>query len=93
MRTELRSETHAVAIVSAIRVSGVKLSDFIEDPELNCTTNIKCTEMMGDVDGVQTALSTPDQLSGLWFSRVKSPGRELPDNEFQMSRLRVDRCP
>ena len=61
---------------------GEKLSDFIEDPVLNCDCNIKVTQLMGEVDGVQTALSTPDQLPALWFSQVKSPGRELPENEL-----------
>ena len=50
----------AAAITS--QLCGVKMSDFISDMELNCTTNIKATEMMGNIDGIQTPLATPDFL-------------------------------
>lgn len=70
----------AAAITS--QLCGVKMSDFISDMELNCTTNIKATEMMGNIDGIQTPLATPDGLPTIWLSRIKAPGRELPDNEL-----------
>ena len=61
--------------------AGVTLKDYLNDMELNCTTNIKATELMGNVDGVQVTLSSPEGLPTLWLSEVKVPGRELGDNE------------
>ena len=70
----------AAAVTS--QFCGVKMSDFISDMELNCTVNIKATDMMGNIDGIQTPLSTPDGLPTIWLSNIKAPGRELSDNEL-----------
>ena len=61
---------------------GVKLADYLSDPELSCTVNIEATKLMGNVDGVQSLIFCPDALSLMWFSQVTVPGRELPDNEL-----------
>ena len=69
---------HAVAV-------GVTMKDYLSDMELNCTTNLKALELMGNIDGVQVMLVTPEGLPTLWLSEVKVPGRELPDeSEWQV---------
>lgn len=62
--------------------SGVTLAAYLKDPELNCTCNIKGTELSGDVDGVQSRLINPYVLPPIWLSEVKVPGVDLPDNEL-----------
>lgn len=61
---------------------GVKLADYLEDVALNCETNIKGTQLMGNFDGVQSRTMCPDGLATMWLSQVKIPGRDLPDNEL-----------
>ena len=70
------------AAAFAATATGTKLSDFISDMELNCTCNIKATELMGNIDGIQTPLSSPEGLPTLWLSNIRIPGKELPDNEL-----------
>lgn len=60
----------------------VKLSDYINDMELNCTCNIEGFKKSGNIDGVQLRLSTPYVLPGMWLSEIRVPGRDLPDNEL-----------
>lgn len=67
---------------AAAPFTGTSMSAFLGDMELNCTTNIKATDLLGDVDGTQTPLSSPEALPTIWLSRIKAPGRELPDNEL-----------
>lgn len=66
----------------AAPLTGTSMAAYLSDMELNCTVNIKATDMLGDVDGVQTTLASPDGLPVIWLSRIKAPGRELPDNEL-----------
>ena len=61
---------------------GVKLADYLREPELNCTVNIEATQRMGNFDGVQSRTMCPYGLSLMWLSQVTVPGRELPDNEL-----------
>ena len=70
------------AAAVASQFCGVKMSEFIKDMDLNCTVNIKATDMMGNIDGVQTPLSSPYGLPTLWLSNIKAPGVELSDNEL-----------
>ena len=70
------------AAAVASQFCGVKMADYIKDMELNCTVNIKATEMMGNIDGIQTPLSSPYGLPTLWLSNIKAPGVELTDNEL-----------
>ena len=72
---------------------GVPLGDYIKDMELNCTCNIKGTELSGDLDGVQSMLMSPYVLPGMWLSQVSVPGVELPDNElWQIREQNGTRC-
>lgn len=60
----------------------VILKDYINDMELNCSTNI---EFINDfnMDGTQAPIFSPRILYGLWFSEVRAPGDGVvPDNEL-----------
>ena len=61
---------------------GVKLADYLNDMELNCTCNIEGFRKSGDIDGVQLRLCTPYVLPGMWLSKIRVPGKELSDNEL-----------
>lgn len=76
-----------VPVISGLAAIGAVLtktpmSDYLSDMELNCTANIKATEMMGNVDGIQTPLASPEPLPTLWLSKIRVPGRELSDDEL-----------
>lgn len=62
--------------------TGTPMTAFLNDMELNCTVNIKATDMIGDVDGIQASLASPEGLPAIWLSRIKVPGRGLPENEL-----------
>lgn len=65
--------------------AGISMKDYLSDMELNCSTNIKTTKLMGNIDGVQACLISPEGLPTLWLSEVKVPGRDLPeDAEWQV---------
>lgn len=66
----------------AAPMTGTSMKDYLSDMELNCTVNIKATEMLGNIDGIQTPLASPEGLPTLWLSRIRVPGKELPDNEL-----------
>lgn len=52
---------------------GVQLKEYINDMELNCTTNIKfCNDF--NMDGTQAPIFTPRILYLQWFSEVVAPG-------------------
>ena len=61
---------------------GVNMSDYLNDMELNCTINIKVTGMMGNIDGIQAPLSSPEVLPPAWLSNIRVPGKDIPDNEL-----------
>lgn len=63
-------------------ICNVTLADYINDMELNCTCNIEGFKKSGDYDGVQLRLSSPYVLPGMWLSKIRVPGKELPDNEL-----------
>ena len=60
---------------------GVKLCDYLNDMELNCTVNIKAALDL-NADGTQAQIFSPDTFPTLWFSTPKIPGRELSDDEL-----------
>lgn len=70
-----------LAAVSSV-LTHTKMSDYLNDMALNCTVNIQATNMIGDVDGVQAPLSSPEGLPTLWLSKIRVPGRELPDDQL-----------
>ncbi len=70
-----------LAAVAAV-LTNTPMPEYLSDMELNCTANIKATEMIGNIDGVQATLSSPEPLPTLWLSQIRVPGKELPDNEL-----------
>ncbi len=70
------------AAAVAAPFTNTKMSEFLSSPEINVTCNIKCTEMMGDVDGIQAPTSIPFGLPVIWLSRIKVPGEDIPDDEL-----------
>ncbi|HBB61356.1 MAG: hypothetical protein MR581_02985 [Lachnospiraceae bacterium] len=66
----------------AAPMTHTNVSDFLKDMELNCTCNIEATKMLGNVDGVQTTLSSPEGLPTLWLSNIGVPGEDIPDNQL-----------
>ncbi len=66
----------------AAPMTNTKVSDFLKDMELNCTCNIKATDMLGNVDGVQTTLASPEGLPTLWLSNIGVPGEDIEDNQL-----------
>jgi len=66
----------------AARVTGVKLSEFSTDPDLAYKTMIKAFTSLGEIDGIQHASYTVAALSVIWFSKLKIPGRDLPENDL-----------
>lgn len=74
----------------AAKVMEVKLADFAADPELAYKTVVKGLTSLGEIDGTQQISFNPNLLSLLWNSRVKIPGRELPeDNLWQVEEMEL----
>ncbi len=66
----------------AAPMTHTKVSDYLKDMELNCTCNLKATEMLGNVDGVQATLATPEGLPSLWLSNIGVPGEDIEDDQL-----------
>jgi hypothetical protein len=64
------------------RHMGVKLSEFGSDPKLSNETIIRSFTSLGEVDGIQFTMFIINSLSSHWLSKLKIPGRDLPDNEL-----------
>ncbi|NPV30386.1 MAG: uroporphyrinogen-III decarboxylase [Firmicutes bacterium] len=64
------------------RHMGVKLADFCMDPELSHKTILESFSRLGEVDGLQGASFYVLTLQTLWLSKIKIPGRDLPDDEL-----------
>ena len=60
-----------LAAVAAV-LTNTPMPEYLSDMELNCTANIKATEMIGNIDGVQATLSSPEPLPTLWLSQILS---------------------
>jgi len=69
---------------------GVKLSDFCTKPTLSNEVILKSFTSLGEVDGLQHVSFYVHNLSTIWFSRIKIPGRDLPENElWQMQEIEL----
>ncbi len=62
------------------RTLGVKMSTMVADPIVSYRTVIDAYAGLGDIDAIQTPNYHPTSLSLKWLSRVKLPGRDLPDD-------------
>ena len=66
----------------AARTMGVKLADFVTDPDLAGRAILGTMEKLGDVDSVQQPTSAPALVGMLWLAPVKLPGRDLPEDSL-----------
>ncbi|HEY3425296.1 MAG TPA: uroporphyrinogen decarboxylase family protein [Negativicutes bacterium] len=62
------------------RHMGVKLSDFCKSVKLSHETMLSSVKAMGDVDAVGSTFVAANALPIGYFSKVKLPGRELPED-------------
>lgn len=60
---------------------GVKLSDYVKDFAL-CNKTIIDSAVELQVDGLQITCIDPNILSTLWFTKIKMPGVDLPENSL-----------
>lgn len=76
----------------AARVAGVKLSEFCTKPDVAYQTMMQVFTSLGEIDGIQHASYNVNALSMIWLSRVKIPGRDLPENSlWQVEELELMR--
>ena len=66
----------------AAKVAGMSLKQFVEEPETGYKMLVDVFSNLGDIDGTQQAHFNPYLLSPMWNSRVKIPGRDLPDDSL-----------
>ena len=64
------------------RALGVKMSEQATNPAVTAPTIIKAYMSLGEIDGIQSPAYHVSSLSIQWLSRVKVPGRELPEDEM-----------
>ncbi|MBP2654597.1 MAG: methyltransferase, MtaA/CmuA family [Firmicutes bacterium] len=59
---------------------GVKLADFCSDFKISNQTMLNSMKALGDVDGINSAFAAGKLFALSFMTKVKLPGRELPDN-------------
>jgi hypothetical protein len=64
------------------RALGVKMSQVATDPVVSPQTIIDAYAGLGDIDSIQSPAYHVVTLSIQWLSRVKVPGRDLPEHEL-----------
>ncbi|MDK2881120.1 MAG: hypothetical protein PWQ99_895 [Clostridia bacterium] len=64
------------------RHMGVKMSEFCTNPEISNKTIIRSFSNLGEIDALQSAYFYAPIVGTIWLSRVKLPGRDLPENEI-----------
>lgn len=64
------------------RALGVKMTEVATNPEVSYQHIIEAYTSLGDIDGIQSPAYDVSTLSIQWLSRVKVPGRELPDDQL-----------
>ena len=72
-----------VATAFSPRFMGITLARFCSDPEVAVHSQLDAMNRIGGFDGCQTAGSASAiRLPALWLSRVKIPGKELPEDSL-----------
>ena len=64
------------------RAMGVKISEIATNPVVSRQTVVDAYTGLGDIDGIQSPAYHVCTLSIQWLSKVKVPGRDLPDDEL-----------
>lgn len=59
---------------------GMKLSDFVNDPEAGVDMPIAAMDRLGGFDGINLAMPGRFSTGGFGLGRMKMPGRELPED-------------
>lgn len=63
------------------KAMGVKLADFIADPNRGSELMAECIASLGEVDAAESLVPTAQILGAAWLSRNKLPGRDLGEDE------------
>ncbi len=66
----------------AARMAGVTLGEFCTNPDTARSSMLSTFTALGDIDGIQQPSFNVYGLSRLWLSRVKVPGRDLPESDL-----------
>lgn len=64
------------------RALGVKMTDVATTPEVSYKRIVEAYTSLGDIDGIQSPAYDVSTLSSQWLSKVRIPGRDLPDDEL-----------
>jgi len=64
------------------RAMGVKISEIATNPPVSRKAIVDAYTGLGDIDGIQSPAYHVCTLSMMWLSKVKVPGRDLPDDEL-----------
>lgn len=64
------------------RALGVPMTEIANIPEKSYKHIIEAYTSLGDIDGIQAPAYDASTLPAMWLSRVKVPGRELPEDEI-----------
>lgn len=60
---------------------GITIADFVNSEERAADASIGFCKKYPGIDSIHSAIFNPLALSTLWLSRVKLPGKELPEDE------------
>jgi len=60
----------------------VRLSEFVNNPDLACKTMIKSLTSLGEFDGIEMVIADPKLLSIGFLCDVLLPGRDLPEDSL-----------
>jgi len=64
------------------RHMGIKMSEFCTNLEVSNRTIIQSFSNLGEIDALQSAFFYAPSLGAIWLSKVKLPGRDLPEDEI-----------
>ena len=66
----------------AAKVTGVKMSDYVQSVDVATDAALQTADLLPGMDAIQFPTTTPAVLGLLWLSRVDLPGVELPDDSL-----------
>jgi uroporphyrinogen-III decarboxylase len=69
-----------VGTAFAARYMGMKLADYVNDPEAPHTTLLEAMDKIGGFDGLNSAMVSGKMTVGTGLVKMNMPGRELPED-------------
>lgn len=66
----------------AAQVTGLSLAEYSENPTAAYQCSIETAKMLGETDGTQQPVHSPYLLPLLWNTRVRVPGKDLPEQSL-----------